>query len=105
MRASLPSMTVQIPSIGKTLQGTPYPMDRAEYELELSGIRDVIVGGVRLICSEIGPQMPREGVAIFVTDRNKDVQEYRITRTREDNFSGSADGAASILIIYGLEES
>lgn len=104
-RSVLPKKTVQLPECGGiTVTGTSYTLD-SEYELELSGVVDDVEGGVRLVCDELGPRQPEQGDEIMVRDRNQDMQTYNITRIRNDDFDGTEEGPATMLIIYGTEQS
>ena len=98
-------MTVQLPASGKTVKATSVPLVFDDYNADLSGVSDVIRGAVRLVVSELGPRRPRTGDKIVIKDSNKDLQTYRIKGVTPDNYAGSDEGAVTMAVAYGLEES
>ena len=102
-RAIIPPMTVQLK--GRTLKATSVPLVFDDYDADLSGVANVIRGALRLVVSEIGPDRPEAGEKIRIKDSNKDWQTYRIKGVTPDNYSGSDDGAVTMMVAYGLEQS
>lgn len=104
-RNVMPQMTVQLTASGVTVKGTSFTVERDAYTVSLSGIQYNLVGGVRLVCDEIGPRQPEQGDKIGVKDRNGDMQTYRISNTREDDYAGTEEGPATVLVMFGIEQS
>ena len=102
-RAIIPSMTVQLK--GRTLKATSVPLVFDDYDADLSGVAEVIRGAIRLVVSELGPNLPESGDKIAIKDSNKDWQTYRIKGVTPDNYSGSDEGAVTMMVTYGLEQS